>query len=147
MENYETFSQLIAKYFVERGSILSYCRKFFPNDNTENKARVIHRWLKGERIPSFEDARDLLNNLGEKVSSQDLSELLNKSKLLKEENYSPALFCKDLNISFIDINKQVGIEDFESSELLEDRFRQLNVKTSKEYILKLIKKDIEESIL
>lgn len=147
MENSENFSQYISKYFIKRGSTLDYCKKFYPNENPKYKSRVLLRYLNGERIPSFEDAQTLLKNLGEELSSEDIVYLLDKSKEFKNEFYSPPLFCKNLNVTYSDIDKQFEYSNINSSEMLEDRFNQLDVKNAKEYLLKLIKKDLEESIL
>lgn len=147
MENNEIFSQFLTRFFIERGSTLNYCKKFYPNENVKYKARTIQRYLRGERVPSFNSAKEILNNLDVEMKSEELDEMLKKSKLLKEDRYEAPLFCDRLNIRYSEIDDALGKDFNNSNEILEERLKQLNTKTVKEYVLKLIKKDIEESII
>lgn len=146
MEKAESFSQIITKYFMKRGSSVSYCKQFYPNSNSKNKARIINRYITGETVPSFEIANEMLTNLGEELPKEELIELLEKSKELKYSDNSPTEFCSKLKIRYSEIDKLLSIP-VSSEEILMNRFKELNTKNSKEYILKLIAKDIEESIL
>lgn len=146
MEIQENFSQIIAKYFIKRGSSVAYCKQFYPNENYINKARVLNRYISGDIVPSFEIANELLTNLNEHYSKDELLEILDRSKKLKEENKSDNSFCSKLKIRYTEIDRQLSIP-ISSEDALTNRLRVLGLQNSKEYILKLIVKDIEETIL
>lgn len=146
MEFQENFSQIIAKYFIKRGSSVAYCKQFYPNENYINKARVLNRYISGDIVPSFEIANELLTNLNEHYSKDELLEILDRSKKLKEENKSDNSFCSKLKIRYTEIDRQLSIS-ISSEDALTNRLRVLGLQNSKEYILKLIVKDIEETIL
>lgn len=146
MEIQENFSQIIAKYFIKRGSSVAYCKQFYPNENYINKARVLNRYISGDIVPSFEIANELLTNLNEHYSKDELLEILDRSKKLKEENKSDNSFCSKLKIRYTEIDRQLSIS-ISSEDALTNRLRVLGLQSSKEYILKLIVKDIEETIL
>lgn len=146
MEIQENFSQIIAKYFIKRGSSVAYCKQFYPNENYINKARVLNRYISGDIVPSFEIANELLTNLNEHYSKDELLEILDRSKKLKEENKSDNSFCSKLKIRYTEIDRQLSIS-ISSEDALTNRLRVLGLQNSKEYILKLIVKDIEETIL
>ena len=73
-------------------------------------------------------------------------EILDRSKKLKEENKSDNSFCSKLKIRYTEIDRQLSIP-ISSEDALTNRLRVLGLQNSKEYILKLIVKDIEETIL
>lgn len=146
MEIQENFSQIIAKYFIKRGSSVAYCKQFYPNENYINKARVLNRYISGDIVPSFEIANELLTNINEHYSKDELLEILDRSKKLKEENKSDNSFCSKLKIRYTEIDRQLSIS-ISSEDALTNRLRVLGLQNSKEYILKLIVKDIEETIL
>ena len=146
MEIQENFSQIIAKYFIKRGSSVAYCKQFYPNENYINKARVLNRYISGDIVPSFEIANELLTNLNEHYSKDELLDILDRSKKLKEENKSDNSFCSKLKIRYTEIDRQLSIP-ISSEDALTNRLRVLGLQNSKEYILKLIVKDIEETIL
>ena len=146
MEKVDSFSQILMQYFMKRGSVVAYCKQFYPNDNIKNKARVINRYITGERVPSFEDADEILTNLGEKIKKDDLIEILEKSKNLKYSDEEFSEFCSKIKIRYSEINKKLSIP-VNSEELLTTRINNLGVKNIKEYIVNLIIKDIEENVL
>ena len=141
----ENFSQMMAGYFYKRGSLLNFVKDKYPYDDAKLKYRSLKRYLDGERVPSFQDAKQLLLDMGIELSEQELLEVLELSNQEKESRYKKQAIVSGITIKFDDIFKDLDLETDEKILILKNRVEKMSCKTNKEYIIKLIEKDIKET--
>ena len=143
----ETFNQIMSGYFSERGSLIKFVKIVYPFDNFKTKYRGLKKYLDGDRIPSFQDAKALLNDMGVNISDDELIEILNYSNQEKENKYKKEAIVSGITINYDDILKDTKYKTDDKVIILQGCLKNRNCKSNKEYIIKLIEKDIEETIL
>ncbi len=146
MEEARTFSQVMNGYFYQKGSLLQFVKDNYPFDDTKSKYRVLKRYLDGERIPSFSSAKSLLNDMGLNYPEKELIELLENSTKEKEKRYKKEAITSNLTINYEDILKEYNYKNYEKVVILKGCLANRNSSTIKDYLIKLIDKDIEETI-
>lgn len=146
MEEARTFSQIMNGYFYQKGSLLQFVKDNYPFDNIKIKYRVLKRYLDGERVPSFPSAKALLNNMGLSYSEEELIELLENSTKEKEKRYRKEAIISNLTINYEDILKDYNYKNYEKVVILKGCLANMNSNTIKDYLIKLIDKDIKETI-
>lgn len=130
------------------------------NKNITISMRSLQSYRKGERIPSFLIAKEILKVLKVDMDDDDLLSILNSSRNLpsdtgaeksyssferKDEKQSSLKRIATLNIEDLDIDADTGIK----AQILNDRIVELygDEREFGEYIKELIEYDLENEIL
>lgn len=142
MENNTTISQILTNYFYKRGSLNDFCKEKYPNDNYRYKARTLMRYQTGERVPSYQVAKELLNLMEYEISDLDLIELLNNSRNEKIIPYQKEKLANRLDISYDEILKNVHINNEDKLLIIKDCLKETQCINIKEFIIKLIDEEI-----
>lgn len=142
MENNTTISQIMTNYFYKRGSLNSFCKEKYPNDNYRHKARTLLRYQSGERVPSYQVAKELLNLMEYEISDKDLIELLKSSRNEKIIPYQKEKLTNRLDISYDEILKNAHISNEDKLLMIKDCLKETQCINIKEFIIKLIDEEI-----
>lgn len=142
MENTTTISQIMTNYFYKRGSLNDFCKEKFPNDNYRYKARTLMRYQTGERIPSYQVAKELLSLMEYEISDRDLIELLKTSRNEKIIPYQKEKLTSRMDISYGEILKNTHMSNEEKLLIIKDCLKETQCKNIKEFIIKLIDEEI-----
>ena len=140
----ETFSHILQGYFSERGSLRQFIKDNYPSDDLKTKYRSIKRYLDGDRVPSFPNAKVLLGDMGLKYDNDTILEILNYSNQEKENRYKEEALVSGITINYKDILKESHYSTDEKVVLVQGSMAILNCDTAKEYIIELINSDLEE---
>lgn len=143
MENRTIFSQILAGYFYKRGSLDAFVRDKYPYDNLELRSRTIRRYLNGERVPSFLDAKELLKLMGCYISDDELVEILKNSKLEKVSTPERDFFAKKIDITYKELLSGEDIDKENKVLMIQSCMKELGCKTVKEFLIKLIDNEIK----
>lgn len=142
MENQTTFSEIMAGYFYKRGSLVRFVEEKYPNDNPRNKARVLMRYQTGERVPSFQDARDLLDEMKYDISDEELLEVLQHSMIDKIEPLQKERFLNRTILNYDEILKKEDLEQEEKILMIQSLMEDYKCKTPKELVIELINEEL-----
>lgn len=142
MENTTTISQIMTNYFYKRGSLNDFCKEKFPNDNYRYKARTLMRYQSGERIPSYQVAKELLDLMEYDISDEDLIELLKTSRNEKVIPYQKEKLTNRMDISYDEILKNAHMSNEDKLLIIKDCLNETQCKNIKEFIIKLINEEI-----
>lgn len=142
MENNTTISQIMTNYFYKRGSLNSFCKEKYPNDNYRHKARTLMRYQSGERVPSYQVAKELLSLMEYEISDEELIELLKTSRNDKVIPYQKEKLANRLDISYDEILKNAHISNEDKLLIIKDCLKETQCINIKEFIIKLIDEEI-----
>lgn len=142
MENTTTISQIMTNYFYKRGSLNDFCKEKYPNDNYRYKARTLMRYQSGERIPSYQVAKELLSLMEYEISDGDLIELLKTSRNEKIIPYQKEKLTSRMDISYDEILKNTHMSNEDKLLIVKDCLKETQCKNIKEFIIKLIDEEI-----
>lgn len=143
MEKITTFSQILAGYFYKRGSLDAFVRENYPYENPFSKYCKIRRYITGERVPSYLDAKDLLDLLKYDIEEAELREILKVSKEEKTTVYENDKFARRIDISYSELSKKTGIPKEDLILFLDSQLKEYNCENVKEYLTALILENIE----
>lgn len=146
----KTFSEIVSQKFMLKNTIPDFVRANFPNRNSENMIRMIRRYVSGEQVPPYNTAREILTKLGEKYNERELMDILEYSRTVRSTSieYRQALIIDRLNIKYQDLfignNMSMADKDGQITKRIEETTKS---KTIKEYVIRLIEKDLKDIIL
>lgn len=153
----ELFSDVIFPFFQKRGSTREYVNTFYPElvelKDIRTKERKIRRYLSNQSIPPYQEAKTMLLNLGVTISEEELLVLLESTKSsINTKDFlgsRPNLLIESINITYSDIKDDLpDVQYGEIKMMIQDRINTTTKNhTSKEYLTKLIAKDLKEAVL
>lgn len=153
----ELFSDLISPFFQKRGSIREYVNTYCPEltefKDIRTKERKIRRYIHNQAIPSYQEAKSIMINLDIYNGEDELLAILESTKAsidtqqyITQRNYN--LFS-NIKLSYSDLKDTFPEMSFEELKLMIQERIDTTTKsrTSKEYLARLIIKDLDEAIL